>query len=116
MERIIGGIRQKFPFPICKTHKLLWPCFEFIAYVDGLDNYEKNILDEIFLKLAQAGVTSDEEACSPNILFRFTPPWTSMSKMMVLPLAQILSTSDFRVKEIVLTCYIGKTLLYFCID
>lgn len=61
MERIIGGIRQKFPFPICKTHKLLWPCFEFIAYVDGLDNYEKNILDEIFLKLAQAGVTSDEE-------------------------------------------------------
>ncbi len=61
MERIIGGIKQKFPFPVCKTHKLLWPCFEFIAYVDGLDNYEKNILDEVFLKLAQIGVTSDEE-------------------------------------------------------
>lgn len=61
MERIIGGIKQKFPFPICKTHKLLWPCFEFIAYVDGLDNYEKNILDEVFLRLAQIGVTSDEE-------------------------------------------------------
>ena len=61
MERIIGGIKQNFPFPICKTHKLLWPCFEFIAYVDGLDNYEKNILDEIFLKLTQIGVYSDEE-------------------------------------------------------
>ena len=61
MERIIGGIKQKYPFPVCKTHRLLWPCFEFIAYVDGLDNYEKNILDEIFLKLAKIGVTSDEE-------------------------------------------------------
>lgn len=61
MERIIGGIKQKYPFPVCKTHRLLWPCFEFIAYVDGLDNYEKNILDEVFLKLAKIGVTSDEE-------------------------------------------------------
>ncbi len=61
MERIIGGIKQKYPFPVCKTHRLLWPCFEFIAYVDGLDNYEKNILDEIFLKLAKIGVTCDEE-------------------------------------------------------
>lgn len=61
MERIIGGIKQQYPFPVCKMRKLLWPCYEFIAYVDGLDNYEKNILDEVFLKLAQIGVTSDEE-------------------------------------------------------
>ena len=66
MEKLIGGCELPHPFPASIRHKLLWPCFEFIASAEGLDDYEKNIIEEAFLKLADAGVTDEAElaACT----------------------------------------------------
>ena len=66
MEKIIGGIELENPFPARIRHKILWPCYEFIASAEGLDDFEKNIIEEVFLKLAEIGVTGDSEieACT----------------------------------------------------
>ena len=52
MEKIIGGENFEASFPIKVSHKILWPCYEFIAQANGLKNFAKNILDEFILRLA----------------------------------------------------------------
>ena len=66
MEKIIGGRETTCSFPVRIRHKLLWPCYEFIAIAEGIDNYEKNIIEEVVLRLADIGVTDLKEiaACT----------------------------------------------------
>lgn len=56
MEKIIGGKEFKTNRPLQVSHKLLWPCYEFIVEVEGLDSYNRNIIEEVVLKLAEIGV------------------------------------------------------------
>lgn len=56
MEKIIGGKEFKTSRPLQVSHKLLWPCYEFIVEVEGLDGYNRNIIEEVVLKLAAIGV------------------------------------------------------------
>lgn len=56
MEKIIGGKEFKTKRPLQFSYKLLWPCYEFIAEVEGLDSYNRNIIEEVVLKLAEIGV------------------------------------------------------------
>ena len=64
MEKIIGGkdFEASFPVRICK--KLLWPCYEFIAQAQGVEDYEKNIIEEVVLRLADINVTDIKEIAS----------------------------------------------------
>ena len=56
MEKIIGGIDFNSERSIKLSAKLLWPCYEFVAEVEGLeDNYNRNIIEETVLKLAAIG-------------------------------------------------------------
>lgn len=61
MEKIIGGIELNNPFPASVRQKLLWPCYEFIANAEGLDDFEKNIIEEVVLKLAEINVRDEAE-------------------------------------------------------
>lgn len=64
MEKIIGGKDINNPFPVRIQHKLLWPCYEFIAQGEGIEDYEKNIIEEVVLKLADINVTDTKEIAS----------------------------------------------------
>ena len=57
MEKIIGGKEWNSPFPVRIRQKILWPCYEFIAQADGIDSYERNIIEEVILRLANIKVT-----------------------------------------------------------
>ena len=61
MEKIIGGQELENPISAGVQQKMLWPCYEFIAHAEGLDNFEKNIIEEVVLKLAAINVRSDAE-------------------------------------------------------
>ena len=61
MEKIIGGQELENPISAGVQQKILWPCYEFIAHAEGLDNFEKNIIEEVVLKLAAINVRSDSE-------------------------------------------------------
>lgn|GEM_PF-4411407 len=61
MEKIIGGQELENPISAGVQQKILWPCYEFIAHAEGLDNFEKNIIEEVVLKLAAINVRSDAE-------------------------------------------------------
>lgn len=61
MEKIIGGIELENPISASISQKILWPCYEFIAHAEGLDDFEKNIIEEVVLKLADINVCSDAE-------------------------------------------------------
>ena len=52
MEKIIGGKEWNSPFPVSVRQKILWPCYEFIVQAEGIDSYERNIIEEIILRLA----------------------------------------------------------------
>lgn len=56
MDKIIGGKELKTTRPLQVSHKLLWPCYEFTAEVEGLDGYNRNIIEEVVLKLAAIDV------------------------------------------------------------
>lgn len=64
MEKIIGGKEFNNPFPVGISDKILWPCYEFIALAEGIDDNEKNILDEFILRLADINVTDRNEIAS----------------------------------------------------
>ena len=68
MEKIIGGIELENPVSASIQHRLLWPCFEFVASAEGLDDFGKNIIEEVFLKLADINVVSDSEIASCTAL------------------------------------------------
>ncbi|MEE1212760.1 MAG: hypothetical protein UHO11_09725 [Treponema sp.] len=61
MEKIIGGEDFYPAFPVKIRQKILWPCYEFIALANGVDDYEKNILDEVVLRLADINITDIKE-------------------------------------------------------
>lgn len=61
MEKIIGGEDFYPAFPVKIRQKILWPCYEFIALANGIDDYEKNILDEVVLRLADINITDIKE-------------------------------------------------------
>ena len=64
MEKIIGGKDINNPFPVRIQQKILWPCYEFIAQGEGIEDYEKNIIEEVVLKLAEINVTDSKEIAS----------------------------------------------------
>lgn len=64
MEKIIGGKEINNSFPVRIQHKLLWPCYEFIAQGEGLISSGKNIIEEVVLKLAEINVTDTKEIAS----------------------------------------------------
>ena len=64
MEKIIGGENFESSFPVRIHKKLLWPCYEFIAQAQGVEDYEKNIIEEVVLRLAEINVTDIEEIAS----------------------------------------------------
>ncbi len=64
MEKIIGGEEFEATFPVRIHKKLLWPCYEFIAQAQGVEDYEKNIIEEVVLRLAEINVTDIEEIAS----------------------------------------------------
>lgn len=64
MEKIIGGEEFEASFPVRIHKKLLWPCFEFIAQAQGVEDYEKNIIEEVVLRLADINVTDIKEIAS----------------------------------------------------
>ena len=64
MEKIIGGKDFNYQFPVKISQKILWPCYQFIAQVEGVQNNEKNILDEFILRFAKINVTSLNEIAS----------------------------------------------------
>ena len=45
MEKIIGGKEWNGSFQVRIRQKILWPCYEFIAQAEGIDNYERNIIE-----------------------------------------------------------------------
>lgn len=64
MEKIIGGNEINCTFSVRVQHKILWPCYEFIAQAEGVDNYEKNIIEEVVLRLAEINVIGTKEIVS----------------------------------------------------
>ena len=64
MEKIIGGKDMNNSFPVRIQHKLLWPCYEFIVQGEGIEDYEKNIIEEVVLKLSEINVTDTKEIAS----------------------------------------------------
>lgn len=64
MEKIIGGEDLELSFPVRIHEKLLWPCYEFIAQAHGVEDYEKNIIEEVILRLAEINVTEIKEIAS----------------------------------------------------
>lgn len=64
MEKIIGGEDFELSFPVRIHKKLLWPCYEFIAQAHGVEDYEKNIIEEVILRLAEINITEIEEIAS----------------------------------------------------
>ena len=64
MEKIIGGKEWNGAFPVRIRQKILWPCYEFIAQATGIDNYERNIIEEVILRLADINVTDIKDIAS----------------------------------------------------
>lgn len=64
MEKIIGGKEWNGAFPVRIRQKILWPCYEFIAQATGIDNYERNIIEEVILRLADINVTDIKDIVS----------------------------------------------------
>lgn len=64
MEKIIGGKKINNQFPVRIHEKILWPCYEFIAGATGIDNYGKNIIEEVVLRLADINITDIKEIAS----------------------------------------------------
>ncbi|MBR6124776.1 hypothetical protein IKQ19_14465 [Candidatus Saccharibacteria bacterium] len=64
MEKIIGGVDYDAVTPMRISRKILWPCYEFIAYAEGLDGYGKNIIEDVILHLINIKITSEEELAS----------------------------------------------------
>ena len=63
MEKIIGGKDLNYgQFSMQLHHKILWPCYEFIAMAEGVENSEgKNILEETILRFADIKITDTRE-------------------------------------------------------
>ena len=64
MEKIIGGKEWNGSFQVRIRQKILWPCYEFIAQATGIDNYERNIIEEVILRLADINVTDIKDIAS----------------------------------------------------
>ena len=64
MEKIIGGKEWNGAFPVRIRQKILWPCYEFIAQAAGVDDYERNIIEEVILRLADINVTDIKDIAS----------------------------------------------------
>jgi len=64
MEKIIGGKKFNNNFPVRIHKKILWPCYEFIAEANGVEDFEKNIIEEVVLKLAEIKITDAKEIAS----------------------------------------------------
>ena len=64
MEKIIGGKEWNESFQVRIRQKILWPCYEFIAQAAGVDDYERNIIEEVILRLADINVTDIKDIAS----------------------------------------------------
>ncbi|WP_294112077.1 hypothetical protein [uncultured Fibrobacter sp.] len=64
MEKIIGGVDFDAATPMRISHKILWPCYEFVASAEGLDGYAKNIIEDTILRLVEIKITSEDELAS----------------------------------------------------
>ncbi|MBO4699110.1 hypothetical protein J5690_05805 [bacterium] len=62
MEKIIGGRELNCSFQMQLHSKILWPCYEFIAMAEGIDDSGgKNILEETILRFAGIKITDTQE-------------------------------------------------------